>query len=95
VQLEAPSSGFVRVLESWDPGWRATLDGAPVPILRSDTFAIAAAVDSGRHRIEFHYGTPGARFGAAASLVSLLLLASLLWTSQRRDKAANASTSTA
>ena len=95
VQLEAPSSGVVRVLESWDPGWRASLDGAPVPVLRSDTFAIAAAVDSGRHRIEFHYETPGARFGAAASLVSLLLLASLLWTSQRRSKAASASMGTA
>jgi hypothetical protein len=95
VQLEAPSRGFVRVLESWDPGWRASLDGAPVPVLRSDSFAIAAAVDSGRHRIEFHYETPGARFGAAASLLSLLLLASLLRASQRRGKADRASMSAA
>jgi hypothetical protein len=85
VQLEAPSAGFIRVVESWDPGWRASLDGAPVPILCSDTFAIAVAVGSGRHRIEFNYETPGTRIGAASSLVSFLLLVSLLWASQRRS----------
>jgi hypothetical protein len=95
VQLEAPSPGFVRILESWDPGWSASLDGAPVPILRSDSFAIAAAVGSGRHHLEFHYETPGTRIGAALSLVSFLLLASLLWISQRRGKAASASMTTA
>jgi hypothetical protein len=84
LRVDAPGAGFVRILDSWDPGWTATLDGRPVPLLRADTFAIAVEVDRGEHRIELAFRTPGARAGAGASLASLLLLAALLWTARRR-----------
>jgi hypothetical protein len=81
--IDAPRRGFVRILESWDPGWRASIGGAPVPVLRADTFAIAIAVGPGRQRVELAFETPGARAGAAASLASLLLLSCLLWWNRR------------
>jgi hypothetical protein len=83
LRLHAPGAGFVRVLESWDPGWRATLDGEAVPALRADTFAMAVAVGPGEHHLELRYETPGSGAGAVGSLLSLLPLAWLLWTRRR------------
>jgi len=83
VRVDAPQPGFVRILESWDPGWKASVDGAPVQVLPADTFAIAIPVDSGARHVELEFETPGARAGAAASLASLLLLSTLLWLARR------------
>jgi hypothetical protein len=88
VAVDAPRPGFIRILESWDPGWKASIDGVPAPVLRADTFAIALAVGPGRHRVELEFETPGARAGAAASLASLLLLSCLLWWNRRRTNSA-------
>jgi lysophospholipase L1-like esterase len=84
LRVDAPRAGFIRILESWDPGWKASIDGIPVPVLRADTFAVALAVGPGGHRVELEFDTPGARAGAAASLASALLLSALLWGSRRR-----------
>jgi hypothetical protein len=78
VAVEAPSNGWLRVLESHDPGWSATLDGAAVPIVRSESFLMAVAVPSGRHEVRFVYRTPGRLGGALLSLVSLAGLLVLL-----------------
>jgi hypothetical protein len=86
LRIEAPDSGFVRVLESWDPGWTASLDGEPVPVLLADTFALAVAVGPGEHQLELSYATPGARTGAVGSLLSVILLAWLLASNRVRPR---------
>jgi hypothetical protein len=80
VTIDAPAEGFVRLLESWDPGWRATVDGVVAPVVRSDTFLLAVRVGAGAHRVVLEYETPGARAGAAMSIASLRRLARLLRT---------------
>jgi len=84
IDVVAPSAGFVRVLESWDPGWAATLDGVPTPVLRSDSFTMAVAVEAGRHEIEWHYATPGVATGAFGSLLFAAGLIGLLWWNSRQ-----------
>ncbi|HXI85090.1 MAG TPA: YfhO family protein [Verrucomicrobiae bacterium] len=78
LKVRTNQAGFLRVLESFDPGWTANVDGAPVPILPADDFALAVRLDPGIHQVRLRYATPGARTGAAISLVSLLLLVPLL-----------------
>lgn len=66
--------GFVYVLESFDPGWRANLDGAPAPVLPANGFAMAVPVPPGPHALTLIYETPGRRTGLLLSLASLVLL---------------------
>jgi len=66
--------GFLRVIESFDPGWHATVDGAPASVLPADDFAIAVRVEAGNHEVRLQYVTPGAATGVAISAVCLLLL---------------------
>ena len=36
VDVNASESGYVRVLESWDDGWTATVDGQPADVVPGD-----------------------------------------------------------
>lgn len=77
VRVDARSPGFVRVMESWDDGWSATIDGASTRVLVADTFAMAVRVPEGAHEVRLVYRTPGARTGLAISAASVALLALL------------------
>ena len=90
VRVDAPVRGFVRLLETWDPGWHATVDGRPTKTLAAETFLIAVPVDAGVHTIEVRYRTPGARVGAAMSIASTLLLVALLWRARARPQPSSA-----
>jgi hypothetical protein len=78
LRVRTNQAGFLRVLESFDPGWSADVDGAHSPVLPADDFALAVRLEPGVHEVRLRYATPGARMGAAISLVSLLLLVPLV-----------------
>ena len=74
----ARERGIAVFVEQYDRGWRATLDGSSVPLLRANLIMRALPVESGTHRIVLEYHTPGLAAGATISLVCLLLLG-VLW----------------
>jgi hypothetical protein len=55
------------------PGWRATLDGRPVPILRADGMLRALRVESGIHEVTMDFRPMTIYLGAAVSLVTIVL----------------------
>jgi hypothetical protein len=79
VKTRADQAGFLRVIESFDPGWHARVDGVPARILPADGFALAVRLEPGVHDVRLQYRTPGAMTGAAISLVSFLLLVMLVF----------------
>lgn len=72
--VRAPGPGYVRILESFDPGWSATVDGREAEILAADSFVQAVRVDTGAHEIQLTYRTPGVAEGAALSAAGALFL---------------------
>ncbi len=84
IRASTPRTGFVRIVESWDPGWTASLDGRPVPVLRADSFAMAVAIGPGEHEIQWQYATPGFATGVVGSVLSIGGLIGLLWWNARR-----------
>ncbi len=49
----------IRVSEKYDPDWRATVDGSPVPVLRTDfMFQGVALMDAGKHEVVLRYAPP-------------------------------------
>lgn len=83
VRLEAETTapGYVVLLEAWDPGWRATVDGRPAPLLRANLIFRAVPVPAGRHTVEMLYRPVEALVGAALSVLSLSALA---WAGLRK-----------
>jgi len=74
LRVRANQAGFLRVIESFDPGWSATVDGLSTPVLPADDFALAVGLNPGAHTVRFSYATPGARTGAAISVLCLPLV---------------------
>jgi len=83
LELESPEGGFVVISVSYDPSWVATLDGAAVPLWRTNAMLQGLAVPAGRHTLVLTYQNAGLRYAAWAALVGLALLAGL-WALQRR-----------
>jgi hypothetical protein len=84
VDVDAPDAGWVRVLETADAGWSATVDGKATPITLADDAFIAVPVDAGRHSISLRYRTPGATAGIAISVTSLFLLGAFCYYTARQ-----------
>lgn len=75
IDITAPTAGYVRILESFDPGWTATVNGQPAEILPADTFVSAVKVAPGTHQMRMTYHTPGFAAGLALSAVGAAVLA--------------------
>jgi hypothetical protein len=89
VRLEAELSrpGYVVLVDSWDPGWRATVDGRPAPVLRANVAFRAVPVPAGRHAIEQRYRPRSVSLGLLLSLGSLAVALTL---GRRRRRSAGA-----
>jgi hypothetical protein len=82
VEIEAESDGpaLLVVQDAYWPGWRASVDGAPVEILAADALVRAVRWPPGRHRLAMTYDPPELRTGLALSAAGAglaLLLAAL------------------
>ena len=84
--LTAPADGLVVLLEPWFPGWRATVDGAPAPLLRADFLFIATPVRAGPHTLRLTYFPDRLLPGIAIAILAAALLVLLCkLTMQRVD----------
>ena len=63
VDMQTP--GLVVLADLWDAGWRAELDGAPVPILRTNHALRGVPVPAGSGTLVFEYRPRSFRMGIA------------------------------
>ena len=84
IAVEAATDAWLVLADAWFPGWTATLDGTPTPVLRANYLVRAVAVPAGRHEVVFSYDPPGYATGRTVSgiawgvLGAALVLAGLL-----------------
>jgi hypothetical protein len=79
LDVAAGGTGFVNVVESYDPGWSAGVDGQSVPIFAGNGFTLTVPVSGGKHAVRLRYETPGRTVGAVLSIIVAALLAGLIW----------------
>ncbi len=77
VEARFGAPGVLVVLEAYEPGWAATVDGAPAPVLRANGLFRAVRLGPGRHLVRFAYRPPSVRAGAALALLGLVAAAGL------------------
>jgi hypothetical protein len=85
VELEVTMArpGLVVLADTFYPGWRATVDGRPAPIVATNHLFRGVRADAGTHRVRFVYAPASVRAGAAASALGVVVSAGLLWRSRR------------
>jgi hypothetical protein len=80
LEASLAADGLVVVADTYYPGWKAFVDGAPVEIVPADVLFRAVRVPAGKHTIEFRYLPASFRIGVALFALSALTAAAL-WTS--------------
>lgn len=65
VTLEADRAGMLVVSQAWFPGWTASVDGRPAPVVRVDGLVQGVPVGPGTHQVNLSYRAPGLRAGTA------------------------------
>jgi hypothetical protein len=77
-RLEQP--GYVVILDTFDPGWRATVDGRDEPVYRANLAFRAVRVPAGSHRIELVYRPRALAIGLVVAGLALAAAVVLLLT---------------
>jgi hypothetical protein len=87
VKIEAESAGeaLLVVNDAFWPGWQATIDGHPTPILRADALVRAIPWPAGRHVLEMRYAPREVTFGLALTAAGCLALVLLVIRDLRRS----------
>ncbi len=74
IEADAPRPGRLVLLDTFYPGWQATVDGRRVPIAATNAAFRSVPVPAGRHEVRFEYRPASVRWGAVISIAALLLL---------------------
>lgn len=70
--VEADRPTVVVVRDAFAPGWTASVDGSPTPVLRADGRHRAVPIPAGRSRVTLSYRPPGLASGLAVAALSLI-----------------------
>jgi hypothetical protein len=73
-QISTDTPALLILSEPHYPGWQATVDGQPAPILRADYVLRAVPVPAGEHTVELRFQPLSFTIGLLVSLSALVLV---------------------
>jgi hypothetical protein len=74
VHVETRAPAFLVLSDIHYPGWQATVDGEPTPIVRVDYVLRGLRLDAGSHIVQFEYRPSSLRWGGSISALSALCI---------------------
>jgi hypothetical protein len=79
--------GLLMVSETYDPGWKAYVDGEPAEVMVADHLLRAVPIPAGDHSVELRYEPTSLKLGIAISTATILAVSVALvvlgWRSRR------------
>jgi hypothetical protein len=86
IESVANGAGYAVLVDAYDPGWTAAVDGRPARILRANLVCRAVAVPPGRHTVAFTYRPRSVVWGLALGVlgVGIILASVVTWAGLRR-----------
>ena len=82
VETDAPA--LLVLSDTFYPGWRATVDGTPVPIYQTNAALRGVPVPAGAHRVEMHFRPRTLQIGLGLAAAGGLACLALWWMERRR-----------
>jgi hypothetical protein len=79
IRYHAASPSLLKLSVAWYPGWRATLNGGELPVVRVDHALMGVVVPAGDGEVQFRFHSNYFASGLAITLVAALGLALLAW----------------
>lgn len=79
IRYRAASPSLLKLSVAWYPGWRATLNGGDLRVVRVDHALMGAVVPAGDGEVEFHFHSNYFATGLAITLMAAVGLGLLAW----------------
>jgi hypothetical protein len=73
VQARLAADGYLVLLDTWYPGWEASVDGTPTPIYPAHSIARAVFVPGGAHTVRLVYRPLSFRVGVALAALTVMV----------------------
>jgi hypothetical protein len=80
IETTAPANGMLVLTDQYDAGWRATVDGSEVRVMRTDFLFRGVPIAGGNHRVVLTYRPTSFIAGAFGTLAGTVLAAALAFT---------------
>lgn len=80
IEASLSADGYLVLLDTFFPGWEATVDRQPTPIYRADYLGRAVFIPAGEHTIRFEYRPRSFRVGVGLALFTLIVLGGVIMT---------------
>lgn len=77
---------YLVVAENWYKDWRATVDGASVPVLRAQHTLLSVVIPPGAKQVAFEFRSPEYARGRLITLLSLAIVAGMFLVSRLRRR---------
>jgi hypothetical protein len=71
-EVETEGATILRILQSWYPHWRATVDRSPVPVYCADFAFQAIEIPAGRHQVELRFQDSSFLLGQSIAWLTVL-----------------------
>jgi len=71
IRTRSDCASYLVLADTLLPGWSASVDGVPAPIIAADYAFRAVRLEAGEHEVEFTYRAPGLTAGILLSLLGL------------------------
>jgi len=84
INVEAVADGYLLLTDAYYPGWQATVNGEPAPLLRADVMFRAVPVATGSSRVVFTYEPSWLAWAPALGLGAWAVAAVLVAVAVRR-----------
>jgi hypothetical protein len=84
IEVDLAEGGLVVVSESYDPGWRARVDGSRVPVYACDLALMAIPVQAGVHRVTFVFAPRTWPLALVLSSLGLVGIVAIFFGARRR-----------
>lgn len=76
--------GYLRIIESWDPGWSATVNGRPANVSPALGALLAVPLEPGVNEVVLQFRTPGVRLGRVMTCLSVAGIVILIAVRRKR-----------
>lgn len=73
LSVQIQNKAFLVLSDNYFPGWKATIDGKPVKIYRTNYTFRGVVVPEGNHQVEFIYDPQSFKIGVGISTIGLVL----------------------
>ena len=89
IKTDGNKDSLLVLTDNYYPGWRATVNGKPTEVLRTDYTFRAIVVPKGNKDIKFYYDSDSFKYGLYITLISGLTIFILLarpWYTKKRER---------